>query len=412
MALMMALLLAAAVASTTASAGSAPASVATVHWVSEPVEPGAVAMLAVIGMTNQTSIETRQASGSWTAAATSGVTQYGCAITVPKQYTLGTFEVRAGGGPSFKANVARPWFHFGDSGSFSTPGGWVRIVGDAIGLAPLSDSAVLRLTPTDRASDASPHEIPARKGGGGDGVGAKSTRWHAFFDLPSTIVAGEYTIAVSNGAGPQPLAFTPLCTFVDTSTPCLSTLNVSQGHSWKKEVFTVNATQPGVGRDATAAVAAAVAAATTNGGGVVFFPRGTYFIKMALVVSPGTILRGAGRELVSIYFHEDNQTSAPPAYVTSSKAGSWGAEDLTFYVTAFANNIVQFQPGTDGAFLRRTRIRFNSYFCLEPVTGKGSRGRNTAWPHSIGTAVKLAGTNLCESDSDRLPAGISTPHLE
>jgi hypothetical protein len=66
---------------------------------------------------------------------------------------------------------------------------------------------------------------------------------------------------------------------------------------------------------------------------------------------------------------------------------------------------VQFQPGTDGAFLRRTRIRFNSYFCLESVTGKGSRGRNTAWPTSVGTAVKMAGQNIFITDNDIYSSG-------
>jgi hypothetical protein len=78
------------------------------------------------------------------------------------------------------------------------------------------------------------------------------------------------------------------------------------------------------------------------------------------VVAPGTRLVGESRELVSIYFGEDSSTTAPPAYITSSSPGPWGATELTFYVTAFANNIVQFKPGTHDAFLTRTRIRFNS----------------------------------------------------
>ena len=41
-------------------------------------------------------------------------------------------------------------------------------------------------------------------------------------------------------------------------------------------------------------------------GGVVYFPRGQYFIRQPLVVDPGTVLRGAGAALSSIYFHEAN----------------------------------------------------------------------------------------------------------
>ena len=267
----------------------------TVTWVSEPVEPGAPALLAVVGMANATVIETRQGkAGAWATAEKSGVTQYGCVITVPTSYALGTFEIRADSGAPFAANVARPWFHFGDGGSFSSPGGWVRIVGDAIGISPLSASSVLRLTPAGSATttgvvaaSAAPQDIPARKSSDGDGLGAKSTRWHAFFDLPSSIATGQYTISISNGEGSP---FTPMCTFIDPQTPCLSALNVSHSHVFKTDIFTVNATQPGVGRDATAAVSAAINAATKNGGGVVFFPTGQYFIKTALVVpSPPNI---------------------------------------------------------------------------------------------------------------------------
>ena len=189
----------------------------------------------------------------------------------------------------------------------------------------------------------------------------------------------------------------------------MQTINVTVtpgGAPWKPDTFTVNSTQPGVGHDATDAVTAAIAAAAKNGGGTVLFPPGQYFIKTALVVAPGTVLKGdGGRELVSIYFHEDNQTTAPPAYVTSTEPGPWGVEGLTFYITAFANTIVKFQPGTDNAFLRSSRIRYNSYFCLEAAMGKGSRGRTTTWPHSVGTAVMLAGTNLFVTDNDIYSSG-------
>ena len=126
---------------------------------------------------------------------------------------------------------------------------------------------------------------------------------------------------------------------------------------------------------------------------------------LMLAGAPGTVLRGAGRGLVSIYFAEDDATSAPPAYVTSSAPGAWGLEDLTIYVTAFANDIVRFSPGTSGAFMRRCTVRFNSYFCLEAKRGASSRGRSTNWEHDVGCAVKLAGSNLFVTDNDIYSSG-------
>jgi hypothetical protein len=353
-----------------------------------------------VGAGNSTKIEVSQgSSGQWTAAETVGITKYGCTITVPATFENSEFSIRADGGAAFSANVARPWFVFGDSGSFATPGGWARVVGEAINLgADTKTPSILRLEHVDGAG--APQEIQAVTEGGP--AGSALTRWHAFFPLPASLVHGVYNVSIAAGKG---ATFSLLNTFIDPDTPSLATLNVSTPVAWKTEVFRVNATQPGVGRDATAAVQAALSAANTNGGGVVFFPFGQYFIRGPLIVNPGVVLRGESRELVSIYFHEDNQTTAPPAYVTSSKPGHWGVEDLTFYITSYANDIVRFIPGTDGAFFRRNRIRFNSYFCLEPITGKGSRGRNTAWPHSVGTAVKLAGTNLFITDNDIYSSG-------
>ena len=129
---------------------------------------------------------------------------------------------------------------------------------------------------------------------------------------------GPAQVAISNGG--QTGVFTKVCTFVDPATPCLATVNVTRPvtvtppslsrlgpnlptldrsvapvwsaytqlafasvcahyidrivslHScrrpraWKSQVFTVKATQPGAGRDASAAVAAAIKACSENGG--------------------------------------------------------------------------------------------------------------------------------------------------
>ena len=155
-------------------------------------------------------------------------------------------------------------------------------MGDALALKrEKPDMPVLKLTPAE--PDSSPIEIAASKGNSLE-PGSTPTRWHAYFVLPPSIAVGMYSIAIRNSASS---AFTPICTFIDPLTPCLSALNVSSPVQWDNRVFTVNATQPGVGRDATKAVSTALAKANANGGGVVFFPRGQYFIKGPLIVDPG-----------------------------------------------------------------------------------------------------------------------------
>lgn len=214
------------------------------------------------------------------------------------------------------------------------------------------------------------------------------TRWHAQFELPSTLPPGLYEAIIHNGVGSA-----RLCTFINSSLPCLSYLTVSKPAAWPTQQFTVKSEQPGYGRNATSAVHAAVASAAAAGGGVVFLPRGQYFVTGPIILPPKTVLRGASRELTAIYFNEDNASTAPGAYITGS-AESFGVEAISIYVTSFANNVVQFGPGTTEGFIKDSRIRFNSYFCLEPTEGKGSRGRITAWSTDQGTAVKIAGRNV------------------
>jgi len=373
-----------------------------VHWVSTPVLPGQSALIAVAPrMNHTTTIEIKCLPDvEWQKVVTAGVTEFGCTIQVPSTCSEFGLQVRANGGPATKMNQVDPWFMFGDAGSSSTPGGWVRVVGEGITLTANSKTMpTLRLE-----SSLKTLELNARQSPFGDGAGAKLTRWHAFFDLPANLEPGTFKASISNN-GNDTSTFVPLCTFLNETMPCHNTWLVRRPRTWKSEVFTVNAEQPGAGRDATDAVLIAIERCNLNGGGVVYFPRGQYFISVPLVVSPGTILRGESRALVSIYFAEANQTSAPKAYVTSTVGGAWGAEDLTFYVTGFANNVVQFQPETDFAFLRRCRIRYNSYFCLEPLQGLGSRGRNAPWSHAVGTAVLLAGSNLFVEDNDIYSSG-------
>ena len=156
------------------------------------------------------------------------------------------------------------------------------------------------------SSSGSTHTLIARSAPDGASLGAKSTRWHAFYDVPAGLTPGNYEAAVQQ-PGAAVGAESTLCTFIDADTPCLSSIEINAAKketSWPTEVFTVRSQQPGIGRNATAGVLAALAEAKANGGGVVFFPRGQYFIDVPLIVPDKTIIRGAGQDLVSIYFAE------------------------------------------------------------------------------------------------------------
>ena len=236
-------------------------------WASQPVRPGEMLLLAVTNMENTTKIELRQSGGGWVAATPLGITDHGCTVAVPAGFRYAEFEVRANGGAAALAvNRPSPWFVFGDGGERASPGGWIRVVGEAIGLEH-SSTLILR-----SAGGGPLLSLTARTAPDGGGQGAAPTRWHAFYDIPASFSPGSYELALrgSGGVGTEE----KLCTFINPSTPCLSTINISAPKAWPSKVFRVAAQQPGIGRNATAAVLSAMADAKAAGGGVVFFPRG------------------------------------------------------------------------------------------------------------------------------------------
>lgn len=378
-----------------------------IFWVSEPLMPGETAMVAFAQPTRQPAVNLtifgRPAGpgSAWVPLATHGATRYGASAEIPASFPPGReLSLRVGAdGPPFVTNRARPWFVFGDAGSFSTPGGHVRVVGDAIAIGRAGSVTAAQLHVTVSASKIV--ALTARADPAGVN-GTQPTRSHAFFDLPASLPPGSYPVAVSNCAA---CPATPLCIFMRPTEPCRATMEVRKPAAWSQRVFTVDAEQPGMGRNATAAVHAAVAAAAANGGGVVFFPAGQYFVKGPILVAPGTVLRGESRELSAIYFFDETDKTAPDSFLTSiatSGNGRWGMEDLTVYVTSYATNVVRFQPGTDGGFLRRCRIRYTSCFA------NGDRyhtGGFVSWKCSVGSAVKLAGKNLAITDNDIYSSG-------
>ena len=329
-------------------------------------------------------------------------------------------------------------FVFGNEGDYSTPGGTVRVIGDGIAL-PSTDSTPsfelgdyeyletptwnqyyrhvqspvpqLYLTLVDSSSSPTSSPISSSSTSAASTVvqlpGTNLTRSHAAFALPRDLPLGIYELAVSSS---ESGTIVPLCTFLTPEVSCLSTINITAPPSalWpKQQKFVVEAEQPGYGRNATNAIQKALDAAKKNGGGIIYFPRGQYFHTGPILIPQGCALKGERIDLVSIYFFEQNQTTAPNAYITQENENvtSFGIENLTIYVTSYANNIIRFQPKTNGAYMRKVRIRYNSYFSLEPITGKASRGRNTSWPHSQGTAVMLAGKNVQVDSCDIYSTG-------
>ena len=97
--------------------------------------------------------------------------------------------------------------------------------------------------------------------------------------------------------------------------------------------------------------------------------RGQFFLTRAVLVPPRTRIVGAGMGLTGLYFREDTEESAPQAYITIntnvtasplySPAGvrdpsptAWGLSDLTIFVSAYHNAVIDVPNITDGFIMR------------------------------------------------------------
>lgn len=273
-----------------------------VFW-SSPSLPGETALL---GTTSHADVAQVQAvNGSWVTAKVLGASAGGLGVVLPASFPAGSYAVRVRASDSstwstpHELNAPNPWFLFGDEGAVATPAGFVRAVGVNLHNPAFSSLPTLTLKSGTTALNLSAT------------ADNSLTRWHARFELPADIMPGEYEASISNGA--RGGSSVPLCTFVNEKLPCLSTLTVVVPKAWPTQTFTVVASQPGYGRNATSAIHAALARAAAAGGGVVYLPRGQYFVTGPIVLPEKTVLRGESRGLVSVYFAENNASTAPDA---------------------------------------------------------------------------------------------------
>lgn len=286
-------------------------------------------------------------------------------FVLPAGLKAGQFAYRVKRGGQMSAlkvlNAPDVWWLQGDQGEKASPGGWVRLFGK--NLAGGGQTQVTLTGPSGKP-------VP---------LTAKSADcWAARLNLPQTLAAGEYTVTLHNGWGGS-VAWAPA-----------GKLTVATPAAWKTEVFKVT----DFGTDTDAAVRAALAKVEENGGGVVYFPRGRYQVKGDLKLPPGTILRGEGMGLVSLYWPD---MDTPP--VDLIHGPKFGIEDLSIYVQNH-RNVVDDEDGSVGTFLRRVRIRANCFFMIEDLR-KGFRGRQPPASHTdCGAAVMVRARNFEITDCD------------
>ncbi|NNM86161.1 MAG: right-handed parallel beta-helix repeat-containing protein [Phycisphaerales bacterium] len=314
-----------------------------IFWASEPVRPNDAVLLAGSDLKAVTLIKVRRLDNTPLSASekptTTGryhtvkplqATAQSLKFILPTTLKMGVFECvvkSPGWSQTILLNTAHVWWIQGDSGTFSTPGGWLRTFGNSLSFGAPGEA---RLTAANgvRLTLRSPP---------GDGYALS-------FAIPSTLPVGVYQVSVCNG--------------LRTTWSDAGAWRIKSPKPWPSQVFNVmdyygrsarkemlrtlgNYNPP---RDRTAAVEAALKRAAHNGGGIVYFPPGKYSFTGQLNVPPDTILRGAGLGVTVLRFGQggfaldggngkrrltDHQTHVPPFLMSG---GAYRVEDMSLYV--------------------------------------------------------------------------------
>jgi hypothetical protein len=242
---------------------------------------------------------------------------------------LAQWDISVDGSAPLTLNAPQPWWAMGDRRRTATAGGYIRVFGSCLwfdgavaetaalaeadealrrtlgqlgqgsSAVDASEQALRRLAGAREVSDTAVAASASRLrltpvGGGGSAASvtimsaaSNTSQWSAWFNLPSSIKPGEYSVSVANHLAPDNfVALGAHGSFVSPSEPKVTTVTVvGPPPLTPKKVFNVSEYGPHglptpgeyhTWTNASVAIERAIAAAAAAGGGVVFFERGTY----------------------------------------------------------------------------------------------------------------------------------------
>jgi hypothetical protein len=273
-------------------------------------------------------------------------------FVVPKAFEKGMYvaSFRTGDKDSEVVRINSPvalWVQ-SDQFSYSTPDGWLRIVGEALGFEGVESTVMLRKgseTHMLKAQELAYQQVAEK------GLKGIEGEYCLHVSLPEELEKGDWEVWVHNGFGG---AF---------GWQQAATARVGVPPKWPCDVFRVE------GGDQRA-IETAVAKAKENGGGTVYFPAGIYRPTKAIEVPPFTTLKGEDSGRVELYW-PGRTMKVPPVALVYGKS-DFAVEDLTLIQTGrHAAGIMcenGFAPdGGGNVTVRNVVIRLNAF------SGVGSR---------------------------------------
>lgn len=389
---------------------------------------------------------------------------------LPPGSPQGVFNVSArcasGASNSLRLNGPRIFWAQGDCGRNATVGGTIRVYGEALHVPHVNQPHTL-LPPTLRlrlAGSRNGEDVSIVANGAQADTHASANQ--ALFQLPLSLLPGEYTVEVANGWA---AVFVPMDTFLSGAEPHTQTIQVQskfgQQASTDPRAFVgtgcyavppavvaiqppkssrmppprviVNGQNVATPVDSSFLLRDAITKVAAAGGGTVYLERGQYFIDKNFDVPPNVYLRGASTATVTLFLKEGNSSGSNEDHIrydyVFKGAGTWpqtwGVSDLTVYATSFYGSIFVDGdvnctngpaaldgsgdawgcfPAAVGFTLQRVRVRGAAYFAWEGPNRSYRPRPNVDFnftQNDVGAVVSLTGQNFVVEDCDILGAG-------
>jgi hypothetical protein len=344
----------------------------TIFWASDPVGPDETVLLLGDGFADTATVEMARLDDApakappalplvvskWTPVKPLQASRQCVKAAIPSAFKPGVYAVRVRQGADastpWLVNAPTPWWVQGDEGQRATPGGWLRVFGKCLGMGSTPQVVLQR-------PGMQPVVLKA----------AKADCWALAVALPPTLVPGSYFVFVYNGWGGT------------AGVREAGTFTIVPPVAWKPDVFAIAPTAEGP--EAEQAIREALAQAKENGGGIVQLPRGTLDLAGPLEIPPGTILRGAGIGLTSLYIK--NTETPPEAWISGT---DFGIQDLQIFCFNY-RRVIADTPASERLRIERVRLR---------AVPDASRPRMLKSTKETLAAIHLQGRNFRVTDCD------------
>jgi hypothetical protein len=367
-----------------------------VFWSSGPVGPNETALVVGHELIDVTEIriersrDTSDSSGHSPIAARripverkpTGTVYF----AVPADFDMGVYRyeiVTPTGSASGLLN--NPMLHWaqGNLGHAASPGGELRVFGRCI---TLTSGALLKF---ERQGSDERTVIPMRNG----------SLWTASALVPTTMQPGSYNISVWNGRGGVEAWSNSVK--IEIRNPEIVSGRIVSAMEYGGRGDGLS--------DDTAAIDSGLADIAKTGG-TLFLPRGRYLLKRPIVVPKGVTLRGADKDLTSLFW-PDFET--PPDSLISGEQ-DFSIEDLSLYASNHHHVISGGFSNRDGSAgnirIRRVRIRasaFRGHISESEISRRLSTMKTGVGGPNGADAIRLRGANLEISGCDILASGSS-----